>query len=131
LIGAVVAAGGRVGAVSGGFHELLDPLARELGLDYARANRLEIVDGKLTGQVSGPVIDAQAKADALREWAIDSNTPLSATIAVGDGANDLTMMKVAALSVGITAKPIVRSSADVHIDTRDLSAVLPLLGLRG
>lgn len=131
LIATVVAAGGRVGAVSGGFHELLDPLARELGLHYARANRLEIVDGKLTGQVSGPVIDAQAKADALREWAIDSNTPLSATIAVGDGANDLTMMKVAALSVGITAKPIVRSSADVHIDTRDLSAVLPLLGLRG
>ncbi len=71
------------------------------------------------------------KLDALREWAIDSNTPLSATIAVGDGANDLTMMKVAALSIGITAKPIVRSSADVHIDTRDLSAVLPLLGLRG
>ncbi|EAR24352.1 phosphoserine phosphatase [marine actinobacterium PHSC20C1] len=131
LIATVVAAGGRVGAVSGGFHELLDPLAQELGLDYARANRLEVVDGKLTGRLTGAVIDAQAKADALREWAIDSGTPLSATVAVGDGANDLEMMKVAALSVGITAKPIVRATADVHIDTRDLSALLPLLGLRG
>lgn len=131
MIAAVVAAGGRVAAVSGGFHELLDPIALALGLDYARANRLEVVDGKLTGQLVGPVIDAQAKADALHEWALDSGTPLSATVAVGDGANDLLMMKAAALSVGITAKPIVRANADVHIDRRDLSAILPLLGLRG
>lgn len=131
MIAAVVAAGGLVAAVSGGFHELLDPVARTLGLRYARANRLEVVDGRLTGRIVGPVIDAQAKADALHEWAQDSGTPLSATIAVGDGANDLLMMKAAALSVGITAKPIVRANVDVHIDSRDLSAVLPLLGLRG
>lgn len=131
LIRGVKDAGGRVAAVSGGFHELLDPLAETLGLDYARANRLEIVNGVLTGDVLGPVIDAQAKADALREWAADSGIPLSRTIAVGDGANDLRMMEAAALSVGITAKPIVRANADVHIDIRDLSAVLPLLGLRG
>lgn len=131
MIAAVTAAGGNVAAVSGGFHELLDPLSRRLGLSYARANRLEILDGKLTGVVSGPVIDAQAKADALREWAEHSGTPLAATIAVGDGANDLLMMKAAALSVGITAKPIVRANADVHIDSRDLSAILPLIGLRG
>lgn len=131
LIAAVVAAGGRVGAVSGGFHELLDPIARTLGLNYARANRFGVVEGRLTGTLLGPVIDAQAKADALHEWAIDAGIPLSATIAVGDGANDLLMMNAAALSVGITAKPIVRARADVHIDTRDLSALLPLLGLRG
>ncbi|MBH0099135.1 phosphoserine phosphatase SerB [Salinibacterium sp. NSLL150] len=131
LIAGVKAAGGRVAAVSGGFHELLDPLAARLGLDYARANRLEVKNGLVTGAVLGPVIDAQAKADSLREWAADSDTPLSRTIAVGDGANDLLMMAAAALSIGITAKPIVRANADVHIDTRDLSAVLPLLGLRG
>lgn len=131
MIAAVVAAGGNVAAVSGGFHELLDPVARALGLSYARANRLQIVDGRLTGEVMGPVIDAQAKANALYEWAEHSGTALAATIAVGDGANDLLMMKAAALSVGITAKPIVRAHADVHIDSRDLSALLPLLGLRG
>lgn len=130
LIAGVKDAGGRVAAVSGGFHELLDPLATTLGLDYARANRLEVANGALTGAVLGPVIDAQAKADALREWATDSGIPLSRTIAVGDGANDLRMMEVAGLAVGITAKPIVRANADVHIDIRDLSAVLPLLGLR-
>ncbi|MGV8877070.1 MAG: phosphoserine phosphatase SerB [Rhodoglobus sp.] len=131
LIAGVRAAGGHVAAVSGGFHELLDPLAHSLGLSYARANRLAVADGHLTGLLEGPIIDAQAKADALREWARDSNTPLAGTIAVGDGANDLLMMGAAGLSVGITAKPIVRASADVHIDTRDLSAVLALLGLRG
>ncbi|MGZ0210911.1 MAG: phosphoserine phosphatase SerB [Actinomycetales bacterium] len=131
LIRAVKRAGGRAAAVSGGFHELLDPLASSLGLDYARANRLEVVNGTLTGAVLGPVIDAQAKADALHEWSADSGIPLSRTIAVGDGANDLRMMDVAALSVGITAKAIVRAQADVHIDIRDLSAVMPLLGLRG
>ncbi|MGV8857133.1 phosphoserine phosphatase SerB [Rhodoglobus sp.] len=131
MIAAVIAAGGNVAAVSGGFHELLDPIAKKLGLAYARANRLEVVGGKLTGNVLGPVIDAQAKADALHEWAAATGTPLSATIAVGDGANDLLMMSAAALSLGITAKPIVRANADVHIDTRDLSVILPLLGLRG
>jgi len=131
MIQAVTTAGGHVAAVSGGFHELLDPLARSLGLRFARANRLEVVSGALTGSVLGPVIDAQAKANALIEWAAESDIPLSRTIAVGDGANDLLMMKAAALSVGITAKPIVRANADAHIDTRDLSAILPLLGLRG
>ncbi|QYH36190.1 phosphoserine phosphatase SerB [Salinibacterium sp. M195] len=131
MIAAVVDAGGKVAAVSGGFHELLDPLAERLGLHYARANRLEALEGVLTGGLVGPIIDAQAKALALHEWSLDSGTALSATVAVGDGANDLLMMEAAALSVGITAKPIVRASADVHIDTRDLSALLPLLGLRG
>ncbi|MBH0054207.1 MULTISPECIES: phosphoserine phosphatase SerB [unclassified Salinibacterium] len=131
LIAGVKAAGGHVAAVSGGFHELLDPLAARLGLRYARANRLEVKNRVVTGAVLGPVIDAQAKADSLREWAADSDTPLSRTIAVGDGANDLLMMDAAALSIGITAKPIVRANADVHIDSRDLSSVLALLGLRG
>ena len=129
LIAGVRAAGGKVGVVSGGFHEVLDPIAASLGLDYWRANRLEISDGRLTGSVTGDVIDAEAKASTLREWAAESNIPLSATVAVGDGANDLPMMAIAGLAVGFDAKAPVRDLAGVLIDERDLSLVLPLLGL--
>ncbi|WP_344297981.1 phosphoserine phosphatase SerB [Agromyces neolithicus] len=131
LVDRVHAAGGLVGVVSGGFHELLDPLADHLGLDFCRANRLEVSDGRLTGRVEGPVVDAAAKARALDEWARSSGIPLARTVAVGDGANDLQMLGVAALGVAFCAKPVVREEADVAIDTPDLSAVLPLLGLRG
>ena len=129
LIAGVRAAGGKVGVVSGGFHEVLDPIAASLGLDYWRANRLEISDGRLTGSVTGDVIDAEAKASTLREWAAESDIPLSATVAVGDGANDLPMMAIAGLAVGFDAKAPVRDLAGVLIDERDLSLVLPLLGL--
>ncbi len=131
MITAVKEAGGRVAVVSGGFHEVLDPIAERLGLDYWRANRLEVVEGRLTGGLSGPVIDAEAKASTLREWAADFDVPLSHTVAVGDGANDLPMMAIAGLAVGFDAKAPVRDLAGVLIDARDLSQVLPLLGLRG
>lgn len=131
MIAGVRAAGGRIGVVSGGFHEVLDPIAERLGLDHWRANRLEVVDGCLTGRVDGPVIDAAAKASTLREWASELEVPLSATVAVGDGANDLPMMAIAGLAVGFDAKAPVRDVAGVLIDDRDLSAILPLLGLRG
>lgn len=131
LIAGVHAGGGRVGVVSGGFHELLDPLAETLGLDHWRANRLEVVDGRLTGGIVGPIIDAAAKADALREWAEADQVDIRQTVAVGDGANDLEMMAVAGLSVAFNAKPRVREEADVVIDVCDLSQVLPLVGLRG
>lgn len=131
LIAGVHAAGGRVGVVSGGFHELLDPLAERLGLDFCRANRLVVDHDRFTGEVDGPVIDADAKAAALEEWAAESGIPLSRTVAVGDGANDLRMLGRAALGVAFCAKPIVRAQADVAVDLPDLSAVLPLLGLRG
>jgi len=131
LIAGVKTAGGRVGVVSGGFHEVVDPIAERLGLDYWRANRLEVIDGRLSGELTGAVIDAEAKATTLREWAADSDIPLARTVAVGDGANDLTMMAIAGLSVGFDAKAPVRDLAGVLIDDRDLSRVLPLLGLRG
>ena len=131
MIGAIHAAGGCVGVVSGGFHEILDPIAERLGLDYSRANRLEVVDGVLTGGLTGPIIDAEAKASTLREWAADCGVQLSRTVAVGDGANDLSMMAIAGLAVGFDAKAPVRDLAGVLIDKRDLSQVLPLLGLRG
>ena len=131
LIAGIHAGGGVVGVVSGGFHELLDPLAADLGLDYWRANRLEVESGRLTGRVLGPIIDAEAKAVALREWAAQDQIALSQTIAVGDGANDLRMMDAAGLSVAFNAKPRVKREADLVIDHCNLSQVLPLLGLRG
>lgn len=131
MIAAVHAAGGAVGVVSGGFHELLDPIAEQLGLDYVRANRLQVTANRLTGLVTGPIIDATAKADAVREWAADAGVSLNNVVAVGDGANDLEMMDIAGLAVGFDAKAPVRDRADVLIDIRDLSQLLPLLGLRG
>ncbi|MFC4225256.1 phosphoserine phosphatase SerB [Lysinibacter cavernae] len=127
LIAAVHERGGTVAVVSGGFHELLDPLAAELGLDKWRANRLEIEDGVLTGRVTGPIIDSDAKASALLEWAAETGTPIEHTVAIGDGANDLGMMAVAGLSVAYHAKPIVREKASVVVDTPDLSLVIPHL----
>jgi phosphoserine phosphatase len=131
MISAVQVAGGIVGVVSGGFHEIVDPIAARLGLDLWRANRLEVVDGQLTGSLVGPVIDAAAKAATLREWAEQHGIPLSQTIAVGDGANDLEMMAIAGLSVGFDAKAPVRDRADVILNERDLSQLLGLLGLTG
>ncbi len=129
LIAAVHAAGGHIGVVSGGFHEILDPLAEQLGLDFWRANRLEVADGKLTGRVSGPIIDAQAKADALTEWANDHGVALDQTVAIGDGANDLKMMAVAGLSIAFDAKPVVAAQADVSLTERNMTPVVELLGL--
>ncbi|WP_438353073.1 phosphoserine phosphatase SerB [Microbacterium sp. CJ88] len=127
LIDAVHARGGRVGVVSGGFHEILDTVAPGLGVDVWKANRLVAADGVLTGEVDGPIIDAEAKAVALRAWADDAGVPLSHTFAIGDGANDLKMMAVAGLGLAFNAKPAVRESADLVIGPLDLSAVIPLL----
>lgn len=129
LVAGIHAAGGAVAVVSGGFHELVDPLAAQLALDAHRANRLELADGRLTGRTTGAVIDAAAKRDALLEWAARFEVPLSRTIAVGDGANDLAMMQAAALSIAFDAKPVVRAAAHVSVPERDLSQVLRVIGL--
>jgi phosphoserine phosphatase len=129
MVKGVQDAGGRVAVVSGGFHEVIDPIARELGLDHWRANRLEVVDGRLTGGLIPPIIDAEAKAVAVREWAAAADLALSQTIAVGDGANDLPMMAICGLAVGFDAKAPVRDLANVLLDERDLSMLLGLLGL--
>ena len=131
LIRGVQESGGCVGVVSGGFHEVIDPIADDLGLDFWRANRLEAEEGRLTGGLVGPVIDAQAKAATLLQWAAQCGIPLRQTIAVGDGANDLAMMAITGLAVGFDAKAPVRDEAHLVIDVRDLSQLLPLLGLRG
>ncbi|MFM2384384.1 MAG: hypothetical protein RL166_258 [Actinomycetota bacterium] len=129
LIAAVHAAGGRVGAVSGGFEQILAPLAKQLNLDYYRANVLEIVDGKLTGGLIGKIIDRKAKAEALVEWAKDFGENPDWCAAIGDGANDLDMFEVAGLSFAYNAKPAVRERADVIIDEPDLRLVIPHLKL--
>lgn len=129
LIAAVHRAGGKVGAVSGGFSQILTPLADQLNLDFNRANLLEVIDGKLTGQVLGSIVDRAAKAEALREWSAAAGFEMSQTVAVGDGANDLGMMEIAEISVAFNAKPIVREFAKVVIEERDLSALIPILKL--
>jgi phosphoserine phosphatase len=129
LIAAVHAAGGRVGAVSGGFEQILAPLAKQLNLDYYRANVLEIVDGKITGGLIGKIIDRKAKAEALVEWAKDFGENPDWCAAIGDGANDLDMFEVAGLSFAYNAKPAVRERADVIIDEPDLRLVIPHLKL--
>lgn len=129
LIDAIHLSGGKVGAVSGGFSQLLEPLAKELKLDFHRANTLEVVDGLLTGDVTGTIIDKAAKATALIEWAESLELDLKYTVAIGDGANDLDMMAVAGLGIGFNAKPRVRKAADIILDSADLSEAIGLLGI--
>ena len=130
LISAVHASGGRVGAVSGGFNQILTPLASKLNLDYYAANELEVVDGLLTGQLLGEVIDRAAKAAKLELWAKDFGISVELVAAIGDGANDLDMFESAGLSFAYNAKPAVRERADVIIDAPDLSLVIPHLGFK-
>jgi phosphoserine phosphatase len=121
--------GYRCGIVSGGFTQFTDVLAADLGLDYAAANTLEIVGGKLTGQVTGAVIDRAGKARALRDFAASCGVPLSQTVAVGDGANDLDMIAAAGLGIAFNAKPAVRDAADASVSVPHLDAILHLLGI--
>ncbi len=118
-----------VGVVSGGFIEIVGPLAADLGIDHARANRLETRDGRLTGRVLGEVVDRAAKAGALREFAALEQVPLSRTVAIGDGANDLDMLAIAGLGVAFNAKPLVQQRADTTVNVPYLDAVLFLLGI--
>ena len=104
-------------------------VADELGIPHARANRLEVVDGRLTGRVVGPVIDRAAKAEALRDFAQLEGLPLSRTVAIGDGANDLDMLEAAGLGIAFNAKPLVRAQADTAVNVPYLDAVLYLLGI--
>src|SRR5262249_19996507 len=120
--------GFRCGIVSGGFTQLTDALAAGLGLDYAAANTLEVAGGKLTGKLTGPVIDRAGKAAALRQFAERAGVPLSQTVAVGDGANDLDMIAAAGMGIAFNAKQAVRDAADASVSVPYLDTVLYLLG---
>ncbi|MGH3887061.1 MAG: phosphoserine phosphatase SerB [Pseudonocardiaceae bacterium] len=121
--------GFRCGAVSGGFTQVVRPIAEDLGLDFCTANELEIRDGKLTGQVIGPVVDRSGKADALRRAAEHFGVPLAQCVAVGDGANDIDMLSAAGLGVAFNAKPALREIADTAINQPFLDIVLFVLGV--
>ena len=118
-----------LGLVSGGFAEIVEPLARQVDAQYVRANTLEVVDGRLTGRVVGPVVDRAGKAAALREFAAREGLPLSRTVAIGDGANDVDMLAAAGLGIAFNAKPVVRALADTAVNVPYLDAVLYLLGI--
>jgi len=121
--------GYKCGIVSGGFTSVIEPLAAELGIDYVAANTLEIADGKLTGRVLEPIVDREGKTEALRRFARAAGVPLSQTVAVGDGANDLGMIAAAGLGVAFNAKPVVRDAADTALNVPYLDTILYLLGI--
>jgi len=121
--------GYRFAIVSGGFSQITDRLAADLGIHFARANELEIVDGRLTGRIAGPVVDRAGKAAALREFAASIGVPLAAVIAVGDGANDLDMLNAAGLGIAYNAKPLVRDAADTAVNVPYLDTIMYLLGI--
>jgi phosphoserine phosphatase len=118
-----------VAIVSGGFTQITDGLVDELGLDFAAANTLDVVDGVLTGKLIGPIVDRAGKAAALEQFAALAGVPLTQTIAIGDGANDLDMLGRAGLGVAFNAKPVVREAADTALNVPYLDAILYLLGI--
>lgn len=117
----------KIGLVSGGFHETVDRLAEELGIDYVMANRLEVKNYKLTGKLEGQIVTKEVKRDKLREWAHLNGLDLSQTIAVGDGANDLMMIKEAGIGIAFCAKEFVKQEAPYQIDIPDLTEVLAII----
>ncbi|MEP9365016.1 phosphoserine phosphatase SerB [Nocardioides sp. CN2-186] len=121
--------GYRFALVSGGFSQITDRLADDLGIHFSRANELEIVDGVLTGRIVGPVVDRAGKAAALREFAAEIGVLEEATIAIGDGANDLDMLNAAGLGIAYNAKPLVQDAADTAVNVPYLDAIMYLLGI--
>lgn len=121
--------GHKVGVVSGGFIDVIEPILKDLEIDFYRANKLDIGDGKLTGKVVGKVIDGSEKLAVLREFASKEGINIQQTVAIGDGANDLEMIQAAGLGIAFNAKPKVAQSADTTLNIKDLSAVLLLMGI--
>lgn len=121
--------GYRIAVVSGGFTQLVEPLAEQLGIDFVLANELEIIDGVLTGNVVGEVVDRAAKAAALRRFATACRIPLAQTVAIGDGANDVDMITLAGLGIAFNAKPALQAAADTTVNVPYLDTVLHLLGI--
>jgi phosphoserine phosphatase len=121
--------GYRFALVSGGFSQITDRLAEDLGIHYSRANELEIVDGVLTGRIVGEVVDRAGKAEALRYFAGEVGVSVDSVVAIGDGANDLDMLEAAGLGIAYNAKPLVREAADTTVNVPYLDAIMYLLGI--
>ncbi|MGZ4466718.1 MAG: phosphoserine phosphatase SerB, partial [Nocardioides sp.] len=121
--------GYRFAIVSGGFSQVTDRLAEDLGIHYSRANELEIADGRLTGRIVGDVVDRAGKAAALREFAAEVGVEPESVVAIGDGANDLDMLAAAGLGIAYNAKPVVQDAADTAVNVPYLDAIMYLLGI--
>ncbi|QNN52865.1 phosphoserine phosphatase SerB [Nocardioides mesophilus] len=121
--------GYRFAIVSGGFTQVTDRIAADLGIDFTAANELEVVAGRLTGRILGPVVDRAGKAEALRRFAAAAGVTPAATIAIGDGANDLDMLAAAGLGIAFNAKPVVQRAADTAVNVPYLDAIVYLLGI--
>lgn len=127
LVDDLHARGYKIGLVSGGFHETVDRLAAQLQIDYVKANRLEVVDGYLTGQTTGEIVTKDTKVTMLETWAKENGLSLTQTVAMGDGANDLPMIKRAGLGVAFCAKPLVQQEAPYQINQPDLYQLINLI----
>lgn len=127
LVEAAHTRGWKVGVVSGGFHEVADRIVVAAGIDYCLANRLEVVDGRLTGRLAAEIVTKERKLEALRTWAAELGLSMSQTVAMGDGANDIPMIQAAGTGIAFCAKPKTQAAAPHHIDERNLMLALPII----
>lgn len=127
LVRAAHERGWKVGVVSGGFHEVADRIVETAGIDYCLANRLEVVDGKLTGKLAADIVTRERKLEALRSWAQELGLPLSQTVAMGDGANDIPMIQAAGTGIAFCAKPKTREAAPFAINERNLMLAMDII----
>ena len=127
MVDSLQAAGHQVGVISGGFENVIAPILENAGVNYFRANTLEVKNELLTGKTIGPIVDRVAKAEYLKELAAELSIPLERTVAIGDGANDLGMMEIAGLSIAFNAKPIVQAAATASIIDGDLFHVIQIM----
>jgi phosphoserine phosphatase len=130
LISAVHNSGGLVGAISGGFSQVLELLSAKLNLDFFKANNLEIENDVITGKIIGEIVDAEVKARTLLRWAGEYGFDLSSTVAVGDGANDIQMLKASGFAVAFRPKEVLRDHADLIIEGDSLEPLISVLELR-
>ena len=130
LVSSIQQSNGMVGAISGGFTQVLEPLAHSLGLDFYTANNLEVIDGLITGKISGEIVDAEMKAKTLLLWAKQNGFEVADTVAIGDGANDVPMLKASGFGVAFRPKDVLRPHADLIIEGNSLAPVIAELELR-
>ena len=130
LVSAVQSSGGLVGAISGGFSQVLEPLAMKLGLDFFKANNLEVISGVITGAINGEIVDAAVKAQTMLLWAEQNDIDFADTVAIGDGANDIHMLQAAGFGVAFRPKHVLRPYADLVIESNSLASVISELELR-